>query len=98
MSRTKSAIHITETIADDARALLAATSEVAGEKVAQARHRLSATLERGREMYGEVKDRAVKSAKAGDEFVRTNPYAAVGIALGVGALIGIILARRRSED
>ncbi|HTD65221.1 MAG TPA: DUF883 family protein [Candidatus Limnocylindria bacterium] len=85
------------TLAEDARALLVATSEVAGEKVSEARDRLSAALDRGKEMYGDAKDRAVAGAKAGDKFVRTNPYAAVGIALGVGALIGIFMCRRKGD-
>lgn len=86
-----------DTLAEDARALLAATSEVAGEKVAEARSRLSAALERGKEMYGDVKNKAVAGAKAGDKFVRSNPYAAVGIAVGVGALIGLLLGRRSKD-
>jgi ElaB/YqjD/DUF883 family membrane-anchored ribosome-binding protein len=87
----------TDTLAEDARALLDATSEVAGEKVAEARDRLSVALERGKEMYDDVKERAVAGAKAGDKFVRDNPYAVLGIAVGVGALIGYIFSRRRSD-
>jgi ElaB/YqjD/DUF883 family membrane-anchored ribosome-binding protein len=93
----KEAVNDMGTLAEDARALLAATSEVAGEKVSEARNRLSAALERGKEMYGDAKDKVVSSAKAGDKFVRGNPYAAVGIAVGVGALIGYLLSRRKSE-
>ena len=86
-----------ESLAEDARALLHATSEVAGEKVVEARNRLSAALERGKEIYGDAKDRAVAGAKAGDKFVRGNPYAALGIAVGIGAFVGYILGRRRSD-
>lgn len=86
-----------DTLAEDARALLVATSEVAGEKVAAARNRLHTALERGKEVYGDVKDRAIEGAKASDKFVRTNPWAAVGIAVGVGALIGLILSRRSRD-
>ncbi|HWN93934.1 MAG TPA: DUF883 family protein [Methylomirabilota bacterium] len=83
-----------DTLTEDARALLVATSEVAGEKVAAARDRLHAALERGREVCGEVKVKAVAGAKAGDKFVRNNPYTALGIAIGVGAVVGLILSRR----
>ena len=86
-----------DTLAEDARALLHATSDVAGEKVAAARQRLSGALERGREVYNHAKERAVDGVKSGDKFVRGNPYAAAGIALGIGALIGLILARRKGE-
>jgi ElaB/YqjD/DUF883 family membrane-anchored ribosome-binding protein len=84
-------------LAEDARALLHATSEVAGDKVTEARNRLSAALDRSKELYGDARERAIATAKAGDKFVRGNPYAALGIAVGVGALVGFILGRRRGD-
>src|SRR5688572_9076335 len=82
------------TLAEDARALMAATADVAGEKVSEARRRLSDALERGRVYYGRVRDKAVEGAKAADEAVHEHPYEAIGIALGVGALIGFLATRR----
>ena len=84
-------------LAEDARALLHATSEVAGDKVKEARNRLSAALDRSKELYGDARERVIAGAKAGDKLVRTNPYAALGIAVGVGALVGYILSRRRGD-
>ena len=86
------------TLAEDARALMAATADVAGEKVGDARKRLAAALERGKEIYGRIKEKAVEGAKATDEAVHQHPYQAVGIALGVGALIGYFVARRCSRN
>ena len=86
------------TLAEDARVLLAATADVAGEKVAEARKRLAAALESGKEVYGRVRERTVERAKELDEAVRENPYAAIGIALGVGALIGILAALCSRRD
>jgi len=86
------------TLAEDARALMAATADVAGEKVAEARKRLTAALERGREIAGNVRDKAVEGAKAADEAVREHPYQAIGIAVGVGAILGFIFARRCSRN
>jgi len=82
------------TLAKEARALMAATADVAGEKVSEARKRLAAALESGKEIYGRVRDKAVEGAHAADEAVHEHPYQAIGIALGVGALIGYLLARR----
>jgi ElaB/YqjD/DUF883 family membrane-anchored ribosome-binding protein len=82
------------TLAEDARALMAATADVAGEKVAQARKRLADALESGKEICGRVREKAVECSKATDEAVREHPYQAIGIALGVGAIIGYVLARR----
>ena len=85
-------------LAEDARALMAATADVAGEKVSEARKRLAAALERGREIAGNVLDKAVEGANAADEAVREHPYQAIGIALGVGALIGFLVSRRCSRN
>jgi ElaB/YqjD/DUF883 family membrane-anchored ribosome-binding protein len=62
------------TLAEDARALMAATVDVAGEKVGEARKRLAAALESGREMAGNIRDKAVAGIKATDEAVREHPY------------------------
>jgi ElaB/YqjD/DUF883 family membrane-anchored ribosome-binding protein len=86
------------TLAEDARALMAATADVAGEKVGEARKRLAAALENGRQVFGRVRDKAVEGAKAADQTVRENPYQAIAIALGVGAVIGYLAARRCSRN
>ena len=82
------------TLAEDARALMAATADVAGEKVGEARRRLTAALESGKEIYGRVREQAVEGAKAADEAVHEHPYQAIAIGVGVGALIGYLVARR----
>jgi len=81
-------------LAEDARALMAATADVAGEKVGEARKRLAAALEHGKEIYGRVREKAVEGAKAADEAVHEHPYQAIAIGVGVGALIGYLIARR----
>jgi ElaB/YqjD/DUF883 family membrane-anchored ribosome-binding protein len=85
-------------LAEDARALMAATADVAGEKVSEARKRLAAALERGKEIAGNVRDKAVEGAKVVDQKVRDNPYQAIAIGVGVGVLIGYFAARRCSRN
>jgi ElaB/YqjD/DUF883 family membrane-anchored ribosome-binding protein len=85
-------------LAHHARALMEATADVAGEKVSEARRRLTAALESSREVYGRVRDKTVDCAKATDEAVHAHPYQAIGIALGVGALIGYLAAHRCSRN
>lgn len=85
-------------LAEDARALMAATADVAGEKVEDARKRLAAALENGKEIYGRVRDKAVEGAKATDLAVREHPYQAIGIAVGIGAIIGFLVGRRCSRN
>ena len=86
-----------DTLAEDARALMAATADVAGEKVRQARNRLAAALDSAKEIAGRVRNKVVEGAQAADKTVRDNPYQAIGIAFGVGALIGYLVARRCSR-
>ena len=86
------------TLAEDARALMGATADVAGDKVAEARKRLAAALESGKELIGRVREKAVERAKAADQVVRENPYQTMAIAFGAGALIGYLVARRCSRN
>lgn len=67
-----------------------ATSDVAGEKVKDARKRLAVAL-------ASVKDKAVQSAKVVDEAVHEHPYQAIAIGVGIGAAIGYLLGRRNRE-
>ena len=83
-----------ERLVEDAQALLAATAHVAEEKVVEARKRLTAALERGREVWNDVQEKAVAGAKATDQVIRDHPYQSIGIAFGIGALIGFLLSRR----
>jgi ElaB/YqjD/DUF883 family membrane-anchored ribosome-binding protein len=87
-----------DTLAEDARALLVATADVAGEKVTAARERLAAALDGGRNILGRVKERAVEGAKATDQALHEHPYQAIGIAFGVGAFIGYLITRRCSGN
>ena len=84
------------TLAEDARALMAATVDVAGEKIGEARRRLADTLKSDKEYCGRIRDKVVEGAKVADEAVHEHPYQAIGIALAVGALLGFLVVRRRS--
>lgn len=84
------------TLAEDARALMAATADVDDEKVGEARKRLATALERGKKVYGRVREKTVQGAKAADEAVREHPYQGIGISFGLGALIGYLVACRCS--
>ena len=81
-------------LADDARALMAATADVAGEQVSDARRRLAATLDSGKNIVGRAKAKAFEGARATNTAVHEHPYHSMGIALGVVALIGYLVARR----
>ena len=85
-------------LAEDARALMATTADVAGEKVSDARERLAAALERSKELYGRVRDKAAEGVKVADQTVREHPYQTMAIAFGIGAVIGYLASRRCSRN
>ena len=85
-------------LAEDARALMAATADVAGEKVAEARKRVASALESSKEICGRVRQQALEGAKAADQAVHQYPYQAIAIGVGVGAVLGYLLSCRCSGN
>jgi len=69
---------------------------VLAEKAQKLRDVLADTVNRGKEIYDKVHDDVVHGAKATDDAVRLNPYKTLGIALGVGAILGFVLSRCHS--
>ena len=84
-----------ETISDCARDLMTATADLTGEKLQEARKRVNDALEQGKEKYNEVRDQALSSVRVADDFICDNPYAAVGIGVAVGVVLGFLLRGRR---
>ncbi|HKM52417.1 MAG TPA: hypothetical protein VJY33_03345 [Isosphaeraceae bacterium] len=63
------------------------------------RARLEAAVEKAKAACERLEEKTVAAAKATDKAVREHPYQAVGIAFGVGILIGVLVARcRRGGD
>jgi len=81
-------------LVEDAQELMTATAHIAEDKVMAARKRLSGAIQNGREVLENLKNKAIDGAKATDEVIREHPYQSIGVALGVGVLIGILLRRR----
>ncbi len=89
--------HEINALADDARHLLSATADVAGEKVCEARQRVTAALERSREVLARARNQAVEGARMVDSAVHEHTYPAIAVGVGIGALIGYLLAQRSSR-
>jgi len=71
----------------DAEELLRATADQAGPKVQEVRARAEESLRNAREhLQG--------AGRQLDAQVRDNPWAAVGIAAGIGLIAGILLSRK----
>ena len=87
-----------KTVMEDAEALLKATSTLTGEKIQEVRARAEESLRQAKVRLSEVEEEAMRRARevaeAADEYVRENPWQSVGIAAGVGFLIGLLATRR----
>ena len=78
--------------------LIDSTADLADETIKELRNRITAALEHGREIYDDVHDDVVGKARAADTTVRENPYQVMGIALGVGAIVGFLMSYRNSHN
>jgi len=58
------------------------------------RERVGTARESLADLEGRVTDRAKAAARVGDEYVREHTWTSVGIAAGVGVVIGLLLNRR----
>ena len=84
-----------KTLVGDAEELLKATTNQAGEKVAQARQKIEQSLIEGKKALDDAEKTLVKksqeAAEIADDYVRENPWSAVGIAAGVGLVLGLLI-------
>ena len=85
-------------VVSDAEEILRETKGVAGEKIAELRERIAVRLRDAKMRIADadeiLRDRTKAAARATDDYVNDNPWRAVGIAAGVGLLLGVIIARR----
>ncbi len=58
------------------------------------RVRLEAAFEKAKDTCERWQEKTGAAAKATDKAVHEHPYRAMGIALGVGTLIGVLISRR----
>ena len=82
----------------DTEELLRATAGQAGEKVselrAKAQDHLAAAKIKLADAEAAIVDRAKQAGQAADDYVHDNPWGAVGIAAGIGFLVGLVIGRR----
>ncbi len=83
-----------KSVARDAEDLLKATAGQAGEKISEVRNRLSAALESAKATAQRLEEKTVAAARATDKTIREHPYESIGIAFGLGLLIGVLVTRK----
>ena len=81
-------------LSHDAEAVLQATAGQAGDKMSELRARLSNALDSAKATCRRIEDKAVAGAKVADKTIREHPYESMGVAFGVGLLIGVLVSRR----
>ena len=82
-------------VVQDAEDLIRATAGEMNEKTKAARARLSQTLEKAKVTAQDLQVKAAEKAKVADEVIRQHPYESIGVAFGVGLLLGVIVNRGR---
>jgi ElaB/YqjD/DUF883 family membrane-anchored ribosome-binding protein len=82
----------------DAEELLKATAQDASEKAVAARAKIQERLVEAKARLADAEEavilRTKQAARVTDQYVHDNPWKAVGIAAGVGLLIGMLIGRR----
>jgi ElaB/YqjD/DUF883 family membrane-anchored ribosome-binding protein len=82
-------------VVHDSQDLLHSSMEVAGDRARLMRQRLASALESAKETGRKLEEKAAAGAKATDKLIRENPYQSIGIAFGIGLLIGVLATRSR---
>ena len=59
--------------------------------------RLEAAVERAKAVCQRLEEKTVAGAKATDKAIHEHPYPALGLAFGVGVLIGVLVMRRKGD-
>ena len=82
----------------DAEALIQATEGHADGAIGSIRSKALETIAGAKEslsgIEGQLADKAKAAAASADDFVHRNPWEAVGVAAGLGLLIGLFIRRR----
>jgi ElaB/YqjD/DUF883 family membrane-anchored ribosome-binding protein len=80
-------------VVHDGEDLLRAGARDLSERGVAAKERLAAALEVAKETQQKLQQQVMSGAKATDRVIRDHPYESLGLAFGVGILLGM-LARR----
>jgi ElaB/YqjD/DUF883 family membrane-anchored ribosome-binding protein len=85
-------------VVSDAEELLKATADQTGERIAAARGKAEESLKAAKALLVEqeaaVMAKTKAAAKATEDYMRANPWKAVGIAAAAGLVLGILATRR----
>jgi ElaB/YqjD/DUF883 family membrane-anchored ribosome-binding protein len=77
-----------------AESLLKELENEAGEVAAAAREKLATALASAKLACRKVEDKVAAGAKVADQTIREHPYQSIGVAFGLGVLVGYLVTRK----
>lgn len=83
-----------KTVVHQAEEILKSGASDLSEAGQDARSKLNHALEAAKTTYHDLQERAIAGAKKTDTLIRDNPYQSIGLAFGVGLLVGVLVARK----
>lgn len=85
-------------VLDDVEALLKQAAAASGQQAQELRERAGDALKKARlrlqDAQAAVTENSKAAARATDDWVHAHPWGAIGIAAGVGFLVGLLVSRR----
>jgi ElaB/YqjD/DUF883 family membrane-anchored ribosome-binding protein len=81
----------------DVEELLKSTSSQAGESIADLRQRLGNKLEEWKKQERALREKAEEGKASVEAYLREKPWITVGIAAGIGLVLGSLLRRRNGK-
>jgi ElaB/YqjD/DUF883 family membrane-anchored ribosome-binding protein len=86
------------TVLADAEDLLKQAASATGERASELRETALTRLKQAKEKAADVQvvvvEKGKKAARVTDDYVHEHPWTAIGIAAGVGVLVGLLVNRR----
>jgi len=81
-------------VVGDTEELLQDSAEAVREEAHALRDRLTRSLETAKAAGHRLEEKAKYGARETDNVIREHPYQSIGIAFGIGVLLGVLVSRR----
>jgi ElaB/YqjD/DUF883 family membrane-anchored ribosome-binding protein len=90
--------HISRLMAEAEAMLAGPVADQVSGKISDLKDRLSDARDKMGDMYSQARKKVIAGAQYTDETIREYPYYSIGVALGVGVLLGVLVGRAFNND